>query len=527
MSGPNRYIILSFLESGAREAETAHEIESLTAPCDFATLLDISVLVLRADLPETVISNATQRLASRLQEYSIEQLFARYSQAKRHPNYCAKQKGRLLGDMSLPTDVLGLFTFNRSGYIREEALIELIQSSGSRALSYLLIASSDRVSVIRSLAETAVRERLKSTDINCLIDQLPLLFRLENAARGGVSPVFGEITAELAKVEHEEKLFAYLETAAKSGGTVAFSILLNHTSEVRRNQAIRRVLTANHFTLRKQAAEAAFWFFDREELEEVVPTMLSDSYAPIRLEAMRWAVKNDLRRWPTVVSNAIADRNSAVRLYARFVMRELDHRELYLQRLLQGRDIIASLRGLVEIKADVDPSVIEPFVDHTNAQVRAAAYGLLFRIDPFNCFKLIKQALSDKSNRCTREANKFLREHAETVPADTFIELLREPWQCENTASFKHAVLVVRTLLTAVVRLPQWTSLSVILSAKNGPPQIQERVDRALTTWLLMQQSGGMCEGDRAVELREKLELLESRGAIDAEMARELHLALK
>lgn len=433
-----------------------------------------------------------------------------------------------IAKFNLPAHVLGLLSFNRNGHIREESLRRLSKIADDSALPYLLIGAGDWVAPVRAVAEKAIAVRLATTRGKAFVQNLSLLGRLSATERMGTSDIRHRIEEILASEDNENLMLDCVKSGDKAARRYAFAIMLNQSEQHARDRAIKAALASNDCVLRMKAADAALWFFESEELEIIVPELLQDSYAPLRLEAMRWAVKNNLRRWPTVVSNAIADSNAAVRLYARYVMRELDHRELYLQRLQKDRDVIASLRGLIEIKADVEPALIERFINHSNAQIRAAAYGLLFRIDPFNCFKLINAALNDKSNYCTREANKFLREHAETLPADTFIELLTRPLQCENITALKHDMLALRTLMTAVIRLPKWTSLSVILSAKNGPPQIQERVDRVLSNWLAIERSaGGTCPGDRVDELREKLELLESQGAIDAQAAKQLHFALK
>jgi hypothetical protein len=102
--------------------------------------------------------------------------------------------------------LLGLANFHESGYIREEAVLRLAKSTGGTELLFLLIRLNDWVAEVREAARLAVGPRLSPPYAGSLVENLPLVARLGQAARADHNQVVEAVESLLKSAECRDAL---------------------------------------------------------------------------------------------------------------------------------------------------------------------------------------------------------------------------------------------------------------------------------------------------------------------------------
>lgn len=390
---------------------------------------------------------------------------------------------QLLDELTLPTNVLGLFSFNPNGFIREKALRGLANRFDGKELPFILLRANDWVEDIHNQAIAAIKERLEGNYSKHFSDNLYLIKHLSTLGRYNHEGIQELIANVLCSPQYESELLRYLKSERASERHFAFALLLKVDSTTSAKSAINAGLASEDVLIRQKALEFALKTNQINLIERPIVSLLTDSAATVRLEALHWlAEKQDCR---AVLEAAFFDSSFAVRLFARYRLKEVNAKDIYIQNLrAKKHSLLFTLRSLLEIDALVPIELVEPLTASSSGKVRALAYELLLAQEQIaNKAEIISRALLDKSNYCIKSAYKFLRANPDSVEIKTLWELFNQDLPLPAK----------RTLLSAMTYSSPWISLPYLLAAKvsiqskfesGKEAPLDASIDFALEHWL-------------------------------------------
>ncbi len=374
---------------------------------------------------------------------------------------------KLLDELTIPTNVLGLLSFNPNGFIREKALRQLAKRFNGSELPFILLRANDWVESIHNLAIAALKERLEGDYSRHFTDNLFLIKHLSNLGRYNHEGIQDLIANVLCSPQYEPELLNCLNSERASERQLAFTLLLKIDSPTSAKTTINAGLASKDASIRQRALKFAIETNNVNLIERPMDSLLTDSAATVRLEALHWlAEKQDCR---TILEAAFFDCSFAVRLFARYCLKEVDAKEIYRLNLqTKNHSLLFTLRGLIEIEAKLPIELIEPLTRSSSGKVRALAYELLLAQDKIaNKEAIVFRALLDQSNHGIKSAHKYLKANADSVAIESLWELFNQ----------ELPLAAKRTLISAMADSPPWISLPYLLDAKV---KIQAKFESAI-----------------------------------------------
>ena len=254
--------------------------------------------------------------------------------------------------------------------------------------------------------------------------------------------------------QYESELLNYLNSESSSERHFAFTLLQKIESPTSTKTAINAGLVSKDASIRQRALKFAIETNNVNLLERPMVSLLADSAATVRLEALHWlAEKQDCR---DILEAAFFDSSFAVRLFARYRLREVDAKDIYMLNLqTKNHSLLLTLRGLIEIKAELPIETLEPFVLASSGKVRALTYELLLAQDKIaDKGAIVCRALLDQSNHCIKSAHKYLDANPDSVAIETLWELFNQ----------ELPLAAKRTLISAMAKSSPWISLPYLLA---------------------------------------------------------------
>ncbi|MFA6207789.1 MAG: hypothetical protein WCT03_19400 [Candidatus Obscuribacterales bacterium] len=390
---------------------------------------------------------------------------------------------KLLDELKLPTNVLGMLSFNASGYVREKALKILVTRFDGKELPFILLRANDWIDTIHHLAISALKERLTDAYANHFTENLYLIKHLTFSERYNQADIDELISKVLCSPRYVPELLNYLDSEIASDRHLALTLLLKIESSTASKTAINAGLNSKYALIRQRTLEHALTTNKVDLIERPIVTFLDDSAGAIRLETLNWLVQSQESR--DFLNAALFDSSSAIRLFARYTLTDLDAKEVYLLNLkTKKHPLVFTLRGLVETEAKVKLETLEPFMLASSGKVRALAYELALAQESSSEYKceLFRRTLLDSSTACIKLAHKYLKANPDMVPLELLFDLFKP----------KLLLRAKRSLIAAISAAPVWTTLPYLLTLKtnskddaNGDSdEVQEALDLALAQWL-------------------------------------------
>ena len=385
---------------------------------------------------------------------------------------------KMLDELTLPTNILGLLSFNASGYIRERALKKLVTRFDGIELPFLLLRLNDWIEIIHHQALAALKERLVRDYGKHFAASLFLIKHLSTLGRYNHNGTQELIASVLCTPHYIPELLNSMQSKVASQRLFALNLLLKIDSSIAAKAAINAALSSADASLRLRALEFACKNNKVNLVELPITALLQDKAAPVRLEALRWlAEKQDCRE---ILLAAFFDSSSAVRLFARYKLKDVDAKAVYLQNLKsKEKSLLFTLRGLFEIEAIFDVEAIKALTREANGKVRALAFKLLLvQNSSEDKSDLLFQALVDKSNHCSRAAHEYLSANPDAVQLESLFALANQNLYIKAQCS----------LIAAIADAPPWINLPYLLALKktrsNTESSLDAALDRALEHWL-------------------------------------------
>ncbi len=320
---------------------------------------------------------------------------------------------RLLSLGESSTIALGIATFHRSGYVRQEALRRLASANNGVELPFLLLRLNDWVNAVRHTADLLVRERLISKYADAFVDNLALLRRLALTQRGRYSEIMQGI-AWLLRSEQGRKATqrglssddlelrrACYEFAFQFESVDPMLLIEKGLSD--RDPAVRAFVIGKCESIR-----------DAGTTEHFLKRARTDAYAPVRRKALQIFVDKFPAAAEAWLQASLLDSHPSLRGYAQFKMARVHGVQVaeFYRKAISSHDpttnLYAAILGLGETGVAGDAPLILPYVSGSVPRIRRAVLRAIARLETEANVDVFQKYISDNSPAVSREAMRGL-----------------------------------------------------------------------------------------------------------------------
>jgi HEAT repeat protein len=381
--------------------------------------------------------------------------------------------GMLEGFGDASVSLLGLASFHSSGYVREAAIEKLSRVKSGTEIPFLLLRLDDWVPEIRNAAATTIRARLTTAHCKSFTESLPLLVRLQRAARA--DRIVEEINDLIQSAGCGAALFESLKSPDRLVRRESFRLALNsqHVEEV-----AELALKDDDTAIRRRAAEKIASAFI-PNFEPLLDLMKRDRYVPVRREALRLSVKLNGPHIMQELHAALLDQHQSMREEARYHLRRMhptDFAAFYRHHLIESVALYSAISGLGETGRAEDDALIVPYAQHFTAKIRRAAIRALAALRPDAHVETFMKALADETPNVSRQALKALARRVSLVGAARF-------WELFNSTPHTH---VKRNALSLIEKCAKWDAIAYLVKARwESDDEILMLSGSAIRRWLL------------------------------------------
>ncbi|MDX1987853.1 MAG: hypothetical protein SFV17_14290 [Candidatus Obscuribacter sp.] len=398
-----------------------------------------------------------------------------------------------------PPAVMGSLSFNRSGYLREQAVQRLAGVWTGEELPFLLLRGRDWVPEVARIAAEALTARAGKVEYGPrFAHNLGLIAVLSRSGQPRVRELAAMLERQCLAGEGRAVLADYLkgkdkglrryaaDICEKSDQALLVEVGLRSSDPRLRLKAFMAMLSLDSgveaFASGSGSGSGSGSDFDSSfrNLSQIsYRTFLGDADPAIRVEALRklQEVESSEQLRDAAIA-ALLDRSGRVRLLARYILKDLDPFAFYLDRLASTRVtdpvLPTLLAALLECGKALPQSVltekIEPLVLSGLAPVRAGAYAILLdetanpgpqapgSVEKVNLFK---DCLLDGSRHCHKVAKRLLSGKGRRQPGFALDD--RDLWQVFCRAPQSPAAVCA---IAAIARSRRWQSLPYLLEAR-------------------------------------------------------------
>jgi hypothetical protein len=316
-------------------------------------------------------------------------------------------------DRETRTAVIGLLTFHRNGYVRQEAVRLLANESDGSELPFLLIRQNDWVNVISTEAQRAVAERLRPERVVHFARFLPLVTHLVAFTRRDLSTVFNKVVQMLVAPENDSLLADAVRARDRTVRREVVKSALGLAGE-HRGRVVRLGVDSDDAMVRLDCAKRVCQALSGDELLEVVAALQRDGFMPVRREGFCHEARIKPDHAVSIWRRALLDRSASLGDLARFSIRQItviDAAAFY-RETLASTNSLAPLCGLTECGDHTDLPAFEKFLAHPQPRFRCAAIRGLARFAGERATDALLRLLRDCNPSVVREAKKQLQAFA-------------------------------------------------------------------------------------------------------------------
>ncbi len=334
----------------------------------------------------------------------------------------------LLVDSQSRVSVLGLLTFHRSGYVRQEAVRLLASDTSGEELPYLLIRQNDWVEVIAIEAQRAVNQRLLPSNLPHFIRFAPLVVRLLSFRRQNVSPVVRKVVEMLVHPARDSMLTEVIEGShaevRRQVVQLALELPGQHLARV-----MRHGLASTDPTIRLACAIQVCMIFSGSELQAATVMFQHDRFMPVRREGFRVETVTDPDSAAKIWRRALLDSSASIRELARYTLgkvEDFDAGAFYRHYLAENGVSYVAVSGLAETGDQTDVATLRSLLNHPRPRFRCMAIRGIARIAKDDASGDLVRSLWDSSPRVVREAKTQLKPFVNNIAGETLFEIVSQ-----------------------------------------------------------------------------------------------------
>lgn len=376
------------------------------------------------------------------------------------------------------TSVLGVLSFNSSGFVREAAVRVLANIHDGQELPFLLIRLNDWVKQVRDAAKEAVDRRITSANAPHFVRCLPLTYRLGDQSREDHTAVIASISDLLRQPESQPSLHEALAAPDPQTRRLAFRVLVDMPG-ADLHPVLETALASSDPVLRFSAAHELRGRLDGQPLQVVLERLKSDRLMSVRREALYGYVEKLPDLASDVLHAALLDPHPSMREAARFYLRRSGMEDFagFYRNLLEeatGSELAAAFAGLGETGTVQDGPRLAALLTHSNARVRRAAVRAVGRLDTESFVDALLKALQDPFASVAKAARSVLETHPRLVPPERLWSIFEDGEQPHTR----------RIALALMAKLGWWDSVWLLITAADSAdPTSRERAVGYLRDW--------------------------------------------
>jgi HEAT repeat protein len=375
--------------------------------------------------------------------------------------------------------IIGATSFHASGHVREAAVRLLDKVETGAELRFLLIRLNDWVPAVRSAAQQAVQRRLKSGYAVAFARNIDLIERLLHWERADHTVLLRWIVEYLRGEEGAHAVEAVLGSAEVRQRRLLYTLLLSADRDCS-DALVRRALADDDPVCRLRGIRVASRHLSGDALRDVLYQALEDSFAPVRLVAVRALAAGSFGEIETTFIALLMDAAPSIRAVARHHLRQVgwtDFIEHYARQLIDAsRDrTCTALRAIGEVGTAASAARVLPYVSTQDSRVAAAALRTLAVLDGDAYIAQFLDAVRTTQPGLVKEAARALSARIRLVDLSALWSMsLDQPWG-----------LVRRRILALLFTAPKWDALLYLLGSLRDPhPAVVAFSREYLNRWL-------------------------------------------
>lgn len=394
-------------------------------------------------------------------------------------------------------ELLGVASLNSSSYVRQEAVRRLSTIALPRAIPYVTLRLADWVDPVRETALTTTYNFLRTDLAKEYINYWYLIDWMSGVKRVDLSGVRQDIIDSLFSGESCSEALGFLDDSDPSCRLFCLKAVEDKLFADTELLEKARVDKAPHIRLwlARRVIES-----DQIEAKQLLEPLLMDRSPRVRTVVMMALVSDNWNDIRERISEMIYDDSPSVRETARYLLRQHDLSEfapLYREKIKTAEQIRPGLIcGLGETGNAEDSTLIEEFIGHHRAKIKAAALSAMGRIAPAQAGPIAVELLDDISSRPRRVAVSVLGKLKD------FSLMERVKYVIEKS-SFKGK----RASLHVLLDYNCWQSLLSILGMLSRSEESLEELgwrafDRWHTRWFIRSWNNPNAEDISAIKER-------------------------
>lgn len=308
--------------------------------------------------------------------------------------------------------ILGLCSFHRNGYVREEAVKILSAQPQGQAIPFLLLRLNDYISATQKRALHGLRNNLRTELSPYFVDAIYLVDHLRNYPKVTDKMIIEEIELLLQSPACQTAVHNGTYHEDRFTRRFCFHFFLQHHQYD--DEFLKRALQNTDALIALGAGEAILNHYDQAFVSTWIKLLSMHRYMPLRRRTLHTIMERFADQAKAYLEHALLDRHASIREYARFYLRSIfdrqDFHTFYTSYLLQQpyeETSASAILGLGETGTTSCIPLIEPFLLHPKVKVRKAAVRSIGRLHSSNQTVFI-QALLDSSPSVSKEGAKNL-----------------------------------------------------------------------------------------------------------------------
>ena len=323
-------------------------------------------------------------------------------------------------------DLLFIASLNKSGYIREKAIKEIVSTQNPEAIRFIIFRLADWVTNVRSAAETVLRNFFQPDFIDEFLRQLPLIEWLLKVERSDLTDIYNEIYQFLFSFEFDESFYQKLKQFDDKTRFIYIRSYLNSKPIAKK---IFEMLSGDNLFLVKIELLKHIEKLDEETQKWFIKKFLKDRSAKVRVYAI-YSTKPFRTEFYDEILDSIYDISASVRELARFILREsaINFAELYRQRLNENENSVSAILGLSEVRTPADLPIFESYIQKPNVKIKVACLTAINGLDKETAKKYAIECLFHSSAKVRNKSIEILA----STRSDEVLEIARELFQIGN-----------------------------------------------------------------------------------------------
>ena len=391
--------------------------------------------------------------------------------------------------------VLGLASFHRNGYVRQEAVQRLSTINDGTELPYLLIRQNDWVEPVALAAQAAVANRIRDEYLPYLVQSMRLILLLHIMRRNDLQPQVHRILRLIIQENHDECLRSLIESSDQVVRREVVGQALRIAGRHHR-RVVEHALRSSDLIVRFIGCQHRFLASEDNPILAASERLMRDRAMPVRREVMLRVVEHSPEFAVSIWHRAMFDPHRSIRELAKCSLTQLGHKELapiYREALAKSPDNLALMDGLSATGDETDVEFFRELLTHLLPSRRCAAIRGLQLAGIDEAIPHLLQSLRDPSPNVARRASQSLIPCRHAIPIRSLVEII-------HGAEHLHTRAAAIDLL---FRIGKWSSLSdlIQLTALHDKPTAQLAID-AIQRWYTsrasahsgwLRQSGWTC----------------------------------